>query len=81
LAYIDPGNGAYMVQVLFTVFAAALFYLRHPIRLVQALWRWFLSGSRKPRVSKPVDSPIPTEHERYGSRNCKPASDEAPEQR
>jgi len=38
MAYIDPGNGAYMVQVLFTLAGAALFYVRHPIRSLKALW-------------------------------------------
>ena len=37
LAYIDPGNGAYMVQALFTLVGAALFYLRHPIRTLRSL--------------------------------------------
>jgi hypothetical protein len=41
MAYIDPGNGAYMVQVIFTLIGAGLFYLRHPIRSLQALGRWF----------------------------------------
>lgn len=39
-AYIDPGNGAYMVQALFTLIGAALFYLRHPIRLLHTVWKW-----------------------------------------
>ena len=40
LAYIDPGNGAYMVQVLMTMIAAGIFYLRHPVRTVKAIGRW-----------------------------------------
>jgi hypothetical protein len=40
MAYIDPGNGAYMVQALFTLVGAALFYLRHPIRTMTAAWHW-----------------------------------------
>jgi hypothetical protein len=40
MAYIDPGSGAYMVQVLFTLAAAAFFYVRHPIRSLRALWNW-----------------------------------------
>ena len=39
-SYIDPGNGAYMVQVLFTLIGAGLFYIRHPIRFFQALRNW-----------------------------------------
>lgn len=52
LAYIDPGNGAYMVQALFTLVGAALFYLRHPIRTLRSLldhaglrWRKFRGPS------------------------------------
>jgi hypothetical protein len=40
MAYIDPGNGAYMVQALFTVVAAGIFYLRHPIQSLRAFGRW-----------------------------------------
>jgi len=39
-AYIDPGNGAYMVQALFALMGAAFFYLRHPIRTLKSIWRW-----------------------------------------
>jgi hypothetical protein len=45
-AYIDPGNGAYMVQALFTIVGAALFYLRHPIRSFRAASEWLLSRWR-----------------------------------
>lgn len=45
-AYIDPGNGAYMVQALFTLVGAALFYLRHPIRTLKETWHWFLGRFR-----------------------------------
>jgi len=38
MAYIDPGNGAYMVQALFTLLGAALFYVRHPIRTAKLIW-------------------------------------------
>lgn len=39
-SYIDPGNGAYMVQLLFTLVGAALFYIRHPVRFFHALRNW-----------------------------------------
>jgi hypothetical protein len=39
MAYIDPGNGAYMVQALFTLIGAALFYVRHPVQTAKLLWR------------------------------------------
>jgi len=38
MAYIDPGNGAYMVQALFTLIGAALFYVRHPVQTAKLLW-------------------------------------------
>ena len=38
MAYIDPGNGAYMVQALFTLIGAALFYIRHPVRTAKLIW-------------------------------------------
>jgi len=47
MAYIDPGNGAYMVQVIFTLVGAALFYLRHPIRSIKALWQFVASRRRQ----------------------------------
>jgi hypothetical protein len=68
MAYIDPGSGAYMVQAVFTVVAAALFYARHPIRTLQAIWRW-MSGrstnnslpqnaeSAEPELQIPAESP------------------------
>jgi hypothetical protein len=33
MAYFDPGSGAFMVQTIFTLVGAALFYMRHPMRL------------------------------------------------
>ncbi len=51
LAYIDPGNGAYMVQALMTMVAAGIFYLRHPVRTLKAIGRW-LSDSLSRRASK-----------------------------
>jgi hypothetical protein len=45
-AYIDPGNGAYMVQALFAMIGAALFYLRHPGRTLKAIWGWVLRRGR-----------------------------------
>jgi hypothetical protein len=45
MAYIDPGSGAYMVQAMFALVAAGLFYLRHPVRSLKSFWRW-ISGHR-----------------------------------
>lgn len=46
MAYIDPGSGAYMVQALFAVVGAALFYVRHPIRSIRAFANRFLGGRK-----------------------------------
>jgi len=55
MAYIDPGNGAYMVQALFTLLGAALFYVRHPVRTAKLLWNR-LRG-------RGGDDEVSTEHE------------------
>jgi len=46
LAYIDPGSGSYMVQVILTLTATGFFYLRHPMRFFQLVWRWLSSRLR-----------------------------------
>ena len=51
LAYIDPGSGAYMVQALFTLVGAALFYIRHPIRAFRAFADRLFAGRRAKRSS------------------------------
>jgi len=70
-AYIDPGNGAYMVQALFTVIGAAFFYLRHPIRSLRGLADSLASRWKRFR-GFPVDAPQPTENsaENVGSQLC-----------
>ena len=55
-AYIDPGNGAYMLQAIFAIVGAGLFYLRHPIRTLKALFERF-SGRGKP-VEVTVDDEL-----------------------
>jgi len=52
-SYIDPGNGAYMVQALFTLAGAALFYIRHPLRFFRALRQWVF-GARSTGTSTEV---------------------------
>lgn len=37
MAYFDPGSGAFMVQTIFTLIGAALFYIRHPMRLFRVI--------------------------------------------
>jgi hypothetical protein len=39
-SYIDAGNGAYVVQLLFTLAGAASFYIRHPLRFLRAVRDW-----------------------------------------
>jgi hypothetical protein len=59
LAYINPGNGAYMVQALFTLAGAGMFYLRHPSRLLQAVRLWWAArreARQTPRVMQ-ADEP------------------------
>jgi hypothetical protein len=58
-AYIDPGNGAYMVQVLFTVVGAGLFYLRHPLRSIRAFSDWV---SSRWRGHRPDEAALPESH-------------------
>ena len=59
-AYIDVGSGAYMVQALFTLVGAGLFYIRHPIKALQAMRRR-LFGSN-------VDADSSSESEETGSK-------------
>jgi hypothetical protein len=54
MAYIDPGSGAYMVQALFALVGAALFYLRHPIRSLKTLWLWISRRSSRSEQSPSV---------------------------
>jgi hypothetical protein len=67
LAYIDPGNGAYMVQALFTLVGAALFYIRHPIRSLRELSRWLFtrfgksSDARRGGLALDAEGSIPGE--------------------
>ncbi len=70
MAYIDPGNGAYMVQALFTLIGAALFYIRHPIRTAKLLW------NRLTRREKPESVPEPGTA--AGSTTVEPRADFSP---
>ena len=69
-SYIDPGNGAYMVQVLFTLIGAALFYIRHPIRFFHA-WRDWIFRRHSSEI-EPVDeleaAPLDRSAEKAGGR-------------
>ena len=41
-AYVDPGTGAYVIQALLALFAAIIFYIRHPLELIKTFIRKFL---------------------------------------
>jgi hypothetical protein len=61
-AYIDPGNGAYMVQALFALMGAAFFYLRHPIRTLKSAWRWTLDRFKQSSEASEAADPAATAH-------------------
>jgi hypothetical protein len=48
-AYIDPGSGAYMVQAMFALIGAIIFYARHPMRSLKSFGRWVAGRWRKDR--------------------------------
>ncbi|MEO7497270.1 MAG: hypothetical protein ABIT83_16650 [Massilia sp.] len=48
-AYIDPGTGAYFIQMLFAFVGAVIFYLSHPAQLlgfIKEKWRAFKQRRR-----------------------------------
>jgi hypothetical protein len=59
MAYIDPGNGAYMVQALFTLVGAALFYIRHPIRSAKLVWNRLLRRDNRESAPHSTSEAIP----------------------
>jgi hypothetical protein len=61
MAYIDPGNGAYMVQALFTLVGAAIFYLRHPVRSLKVFWH-AISSRLKGTGASSGDDVAPSAH-------------------
>lgn len=60
-SYIDPGNGAYMVQLMFTLVGAALFYIRHPVRAFQAVRNWIFKRDPAP-IESDGDTAAPETH-------------------
>lgn len=40
-AYVDPGTGAYLLQLIIAVFGAAVFYLTHPAQFIKSLFKRF----------------------------------------
>lgn len=45
-AYVDPGTGAYLLQLLITIFGAVMFYISRPVQLFR-LVREFFSRKKK----------------------------------
>lgn len=45
-AYVDPGTGAYLLQLLITIFGAVIFYISRPVQLFK-LVREFFSRKKK----------------------------------
>lgn len=72
-SYIDPGNGAYMVQLLFTLVGAALFYIRHPLRFLLALRNWIFrrnsSDPVPPGGAAELDPSLVASAEKAAGRN------------
>ena len=38
-AYIDPGTGSFILQAIITFFAAVIFYLGYPIRIIKQFYK------------------------------------------
>ena len=54
-AYIDPGTGAYLMQVLMAIFGAALFYAGHPVRWLKSVLK-----RKKPKPESAADTTPPS---------------------
>jgi hypothetical protein len=60
MAYVDPGSGAYMVQMLFAMVGVGLFYLRHPIRATNAAIHWLIGRRGIDRsIASHASQPLP----------------------
>jgi hypothetical protein len=46
-AYVDPGTGAYLLQLLIAVFGAAVFYISKPAELLKLIRSFFCKKSKK----------------------------------
>jgi hypothetical protein len=46
-AYVDPGTGAYLLQLLIAVFGAAVFYISKPAELLKLIRSFFSKKSKK----------------------------------
>lgn len=46
-AYVDPGTGAYLLQLLITVFGAVMFYISRPGQLFKMIREFFSRKNKK----------------------------------
>lgn len=46
-AYVDPGTGAYLLQLLIAVFGAVVFYASRPMQLLQLIRDFFSKKNKK----------------------------------
>ena len=46
-AYVDPGTGAYVLQLLIAVFGAAVFYISRPAQLFRLIRDFFTKKIKK----------------------------------
>ncbi len=76
MAYIDPGNGAYMVQALLTLIGAALFYLKHPVRTAKMLWARLVHGEKGDETDSTHEPP--SEPSSPSGDRSPPAADPVP---
>jgi hypothetical protein len=46
-AYVDPGTGAYLLQLLIALFGAVVFYASRPMQLLQLIRNFFSKKNKK----------------------------------
>lgn len=46
-AYVDPGTGAYLLQLLIAVFGAVVFYASRPMQLLHLIRNFFSRRNKK----------------------------------
>ena len=46
-AYVDPGTGAYLLQLLITIFGAVMFYISRPGQLFRVIREFFSRKNKK----------------------------------
>lgn len=46
-AYVDPGTGAYLLQLLIAVFGAIVFYVSRPVELFKLIRAYFTKKNKE----------------------------------